>query len=103
LYYSKLQQDGWCYINEQQCGTRGLILVKSLNGQIYVFDRNSPQLCPSQDTTLEVIENTYIYCPKDEAKWMMNGSPVNDQTKGISPKRYFVNYNDSTGQISISN
>lgn len=101
-YITELQQKGWCYINEQQCGTRGLILVKNLNGQIYVFDRNAPHLCPDGNTTLEVKDNTYIICPKDGATWILrDGTP--STVANVPPKRYTSNYNNSTGQISIYN
>ncbi|WP_051878947.1 hypothetical protein [Chryseobacterium sp. FH1] len=103
-YINNLQQKGWTYIDEQQAGTRGLILVKNLNGQIYVFDRNAPHICPSSDTTLDVVNNQKIVCPKDGAEWIMSsGQPINDQTKGVAPKRYMFDYNPSTGQISIYN
>lgn len=103
-YINDLQQKGWCYINEQQCGTRGLILIKNPTGtgNPYVYDRNAPHICPDSDTTLEVKDNTYIICPKDGATWFPNGTP--STISNVPPKRYYVSYyNASTGQISITN
>lgn len=102
-YINDLQQKGWCEINEQQCGTRGLILVKNGNNNPYVFDKNAPHICPDENTTLEVRDNTYIYCPKDGATWILrDGTP--SAIANIPPKRYYVSfYNSATGQISITN
>ena len=67
-YANDLNTKGWIYINEQQSGTRGLILVKTGTG-FKVYDRNAPHLCPDANTTLEVQNNIKIVCPKDFTRW----------------------------------
>ena len=90
-YANDLNTKGWIYINEQQSGTRGLILVKTGTG-FKVYDRNAPHLCPDANTTLEVQNNIKIVCPKD-------GTPI--KGSGLPPKFYEYSYNAATGIISI--
>ena len=91
---------GWIYINEQQSGTRGLIVVNTGTG-FKVYDRNAPHLCPDTNTTLKVDENSIkIICPKDGAEWILqDGTPI--KGSGLSPKFYEYSYNTATGIISI--
>ncbi|MDO4763240.1 MAG: hypothetical protein Q4A00_02525 [Flavobacteriaceae bacterium] len=103
-YADKLtKNNGWVYINEQESGTRGLILVRTgvyPNYKFKVYDRNAPHLCPSSDTTLEVKGGIKIVCPKDGAEWILtDGSPV--KTSSLPPKTYPYSYNPATGIISI--
>jgi hypothetical protein len=98
-YAIDLNTKGWIYINEQQSGTRGLILVKTGTG-FKVYDRNAPHLCPDANTTLEVQNNIKIVCPKDGAEWILqDGTPIKDS--GLPPKSYDYSYNAATGIISI--
>ena len=98
-YANDLNTKGWIYINEQQSGTRGLILVKTGTG-FKVYDRNAPHLCPDANTTLEVQNNIKIVCPKDGAEWILqDGTPI--QGSGLPPKFYEYSYNAATGIISI--
>ena len=98
-YAIDLNTKGWIYINEQQSGTRGLILVKTGTG-FKVYDRNAPHLCPDTNTTLEVQNNIKIVCPKDGAEWILqDGTPI--KGSGLSPKFYEYSYNAATGIISI--
>ena len=76
-YANDLNTKGWIYINEQQSGTRGLILVKTGTG-FKVYDRNAPHLCPDANTTLIVQNDIKIGCPKDGAEWILqDGTPIN--------------------------
>ena len=98
-YAIDLNTKGWIYINEQQSGTRGLILVKTGTG-FKVYDRNAPHLCPDANTTLEVQNNIKIVCPKDGAEWILqDGTPI--KGSGLPPKSYEYSYNAATGIISI--
>jgi len=98
-YAIDLNTKGWIYINEQQSGTRGLILVKTGTG-FKVYDRNAPHLCPDANTTLEVQNNIKIVCPKDGAEWILqDGTPI--KGSGLPPKSYDYSYNAATGIISI--
>ena len=98
-YANDLNTKGWIYINEQQSGTRGLILVKTGTG-FKVYDRNAPHLCPDTNTTLEVQNNIKIVCPKDGAEWILqDGTPI--KGSGLPPKSYEYSYNATTGIISI--
>lgn len=99
-YFTKLNNNGWTYINEQQSGTRGLILVKYGN-EFLVFDRNAPHICPDSNTTLEVVNNNKIVCPKDGAEWMINGTPI--KISSLPPKNYASSYSSSTGILTIYN
>ena len=96
-YAIDLNTKGWIYINEQQSGTRGLILVKTGTG-FKVYDRNAPHLCPDANTTLEVQNNIKIVCPKDGAEWILqDGTPI--KGSGLPPKLYEYSYNAATGII----
>lgn len=103
--YNNLNTLGWEYTKgETGTGTRGLIIYKSGNG-FKIYDRNAPHVCPSTNTTLEVIKDTdgfyKIYCPKDGAKWLLQtGEPNNTLAKGI-PRSYQYNYNITTGILYI--
>ena len=99
-YLTELNNNGWTYINEQQSGTRGLILVK-FGSEFKVFDRNAPHICPDNTTPLEVVDNIKIVCPNDSAEWMMNGNPT--KISSLPPKTYLSTYNSSTGILSIYN
>ena len=98
-YANDLNTKGWIYINEQQSGTRGLILVKTGTG-FKVYDRNAPHLCPDTNTTLEVHNNIKIVCPKDGAEWILqDGTPI--KGSGLPPKSYDYSYNAATGDLLI--
>ena len=98
-YANDLNTKGWIYINEQQSGTRGLILVKTGTG-FKVYDRNAPHLCPDANTTLIVQDRIKIVCPKDGAEWILqDGTPI--KGSGLPPKSYEYSYNAATGVISI--
>ena len=98
-YANDLNTKGWIYINEQQSGTRGLILVKTGTG-FKVYDRNAPYLCPDTNTTLEVKDDIKIVCPKDGAEWILqDGTPI--KGSGLPPKSYDYSYNAATGELLI--
>ena len=98
-YAIDLNTKGWIYINEQQSGTRGLILVKT-GTSFKVYDRNAPHLCPDTNTTLEVQDNIKIVCPKDGAEWILqDGTPI--KGSGLPPKSYDYSYNAATGELLI--
>lgn len=97
---------GWIYVDEPQSGTRGLIVVRTVDNPatFKVYDRNAPHICPDNNTTLEVKENLYIFCPKDNSKWLLNlGSPAEGSTTSLPPKTYFWNYDASTKNLSLYN
>lgn len=99
--YSNLRtMGGWIYINEQQSGTRGLIVVNTGTG-FKIYDRNAPHLCPDTNTTLKVDENSIkIICPKDGAEWILqDGTPI--KGSGLPPKSYDYSYNAATGNLLI--
>lgn len=99
--YNNLQTiGGWIYINEQQSGTRGLIIVRTTSG-FKIYDRNAPHICPDTSTTLEVKDNIKITCPKDGAEWiLLTGEPV--KVSQLAPKTYHYTY-DASGNLSIYN
>ena len=99
-YTNLKRMGGWISINEQQSGTRGLILVNTGTG-FKVYDRNAPHLCPDTNTTLKVDENSIkIICPKDGAEWILqDGTPI--KGSGLPPKSYNYSYNAATGDLLI--
>ena len=98
-YSNALNTNGWVYINEQQSGSRGLILVKTGNS-FKVYDRNTPHLCPDSNTTLEVHSNIKIVCPKDGAEWILtDGTPI--KNTNMPPKTYPASYNIGSGILSV--
>lgn len=96
--YNALNQvGGWMYVNEQQSGTRGLIIVRASDTNFKVYDRNAPHICPDNNTTLEVKDNISIICPKDNATWiLLTGQPT--AISSVPPKTYPYNY-DPSGKI----
>ncbi|MBT2622164.1 MULTISPECIES: hypothetical protein [Chryseobacterium] len=99
-YFNLTQPQGWLYVDEQQSGTRGLIVVRGSNNTFKVFDRNAPHLCPDNDTTLEVKNNISIVCPKDNATWiLLTGNPTS--VTSLPPKTYPYNYDPATRVLSI--
>lgn len=99
-YYSLQNVNGWLYVNEQQSGTRGLIVVRTTNG-FKIYDRNAPHICPDAGTTLQVENNIKIVCPQDGAEWILiTGEPI--KTAQIAPKTYRYNL-DPSGILTIFN
>ena len=71
-------------------GDRGVIIVNTGNGFL-AFDRNAPHICPANNTTLTVQDDIKIVCPADGAEWALrNGQPLNDQTNGRTPRRFYT-------------
>ncbi len=92
------------YIDEQQSGTRGLIVVRTGDtpASFKVYDRNAPHLCPDTNTTLELKDNISIVCPKDNASWILiTGQPT--AVASVPPKTYFWNYDAATKNLNIYN
>ncbi|MGU3377258.1 hypothetical protein [Chryseobacterium sp. M5A1_1a] len=100
--YNALTYDnGWVYINEQQSGTRGLIVVR-VGNSFKVYDRNAPHLCPDNDTTLEVKDNIAILCPKDNTRWILRtGEPQSGSKTSLPPKTYPFNYEPTSKVLNI--
>lgn len=98
-YYKLQNVGGWMYIDEQSAGTRGLIVVRTGSG-FKVFDRNAPHLCPDVNTTLEVVGDIKIVCPKDKAEWILfSGQPT--AIANVAPKTYPYNYDPAGNILSI--
>ncbi|KMQ68028.1 hypothetical protein ACM39_09165 [Chryseobacterium sp. FH2] len=99
--YNTLNQVGsWIYLDQQQSGTRGLIIVRSSDTTFKVYDRNAPHICPDTNTTLEVKDNISVVCPKDNATWiLLTGQPT--QGANVPPKTYQYNYNSATRDLSV--
>jgi len=100
--YYRLQTVGsWVYVNEVGSGTRGLIVVRVTNG-FKVYDRNAPQICPDTDTTLEVRNDTTVYCPRDKAEWILiTGQPT--AVANIPPKTYPYSFDPNSNILSVYN
>ena len=98
-YFSLQNVGGWIYVNEQQAGTRGLIVVRTTNG-FKVYDRNAPHLCPDSNTTLSVENDIKIVCPKDGAEWItITGEPT--KIAQVPPKTYPYSYDTNVKILSI--
>ena len=98
-YFDLQTVGGWIYVNEQQSGTRGLIVVRTTNG-FKVYDRNAPHVCPDNNTTLNVENNIKVVCPKDGAEWILiTGEPT--KIAQVPPKTYRYNFDSATGILSI--
>lgn len=98
-YFTLQNVGGWIYINEQQSGTRGLIIVRTTNG-FKVYDRNAPHICPDSNTTLSVENDIKIVCPKDGAEWItITGEPV--KISQVPPKTYPYSYDTNTKILSV--
>ena len=98
-YFALQNVGGWIYVNEQQAGTRGLIVVRTTNG-FKAFDRNAPHLCPDANTTLSVENDIKIVCPKDGAEWItITGEPT--KIAQVPPKTYPFSYDTNSKILSI--
>lgn len=98
-YFDLQTVGGWIYVNEQQSGTRGLIIVKTTNG-FKVYDRNAPHICPDSNTTLNVENDIKIVCPKDGAEWiLLTGEPL--KTSSIPPKTYSYSFDNYSNALSV--
>lgn len=103
LYYKLQTVGGWVYVNEVAAGTRGLIVVRTTTG-FKVYDRNAPHICPDTDTTLEVKNDTSVYCPKDGSQWILiTGQPVDNSVARIAPKTYAYSFNSAANILDIYN
>lgn len=100
-YYKLQNVGGWSYIAEQSSGTRGLIVVRTTSG-FRIYDRNAPHICPDKNTTLSVVDDIKIVCPKDNAQWiLLTGQPTS--VASVAPKIYEYSYNASTNILTIFN
>ena len=98
-YFNLQSVNGWIYVNEQQSGTRGLIVVRTTNG-FKVYDRNAPHICPDNNTTLNVEANIKVVCPKDNAEWILiTGEPT--KISKIPPKTYRYNFDSNSNFLTI--
>ncbi|MDQ0784468.1 hypothetical protein [Chryseobacterium sp. W4I1] len=100
--YNAITYDGgWIYVNEQQSGTRGLIVVR-VGDSFKVYDRNAPHICPDANTTLEVKDNISVLCPKDNTRWILrSGQPETGAKTSLPPKTYPYNYDPATRILNI--
>ena len=98
-YFNLQSVGGWIYVNQQESGTRGLIIVKTSTG-FNVYDRNAPHICPGNDTTLNVENNIKIVCPADGAEWiLLTGQPT--KISPIATKTYRYNFDAATNILII--
>lgn len=100
--YNNLNYDGgWIYVDQQQSGTRGLIVVRA-GDTFKVYDRNAPHICPDANTTLEVKDNISVLCPKDNTRWILRtGQPETGAKTSLPPKTYLYNYDPATKNLNI--
>lgn len=99
-YFQLQNVGGWIYVNEQESGTRGLIVTRSRTNEFKVYDRNAPHICPDNNTTLSVENNIRIVCPKDNSEWILiTGEPT--KIAQVSPKTYRYNFDAATGFLTI--
>ncbi|PIF43142.1 hypothetical protein CLU96_0046 [Chryseobacterium sp. 52] len=100
--YNALNYDGgWIYVNEQQSGTKGLIVVR-VGDAFKAYDRNAPHICPDANTTLEVKDNISILCPKDNTRWILRtGQPESGAKTSLPPKTYLYSYDLATKNLNI--
>ncbi len=86
---------GWAYIGAGPLsGTRGLVIVRKNQNEFIVYDRNAPHICPTNNSTLEVRSDIYLYCPEDGAKWLLSsGQPmeVSERPPKIYPSQFIGN------------
>lgn len=76
LYSQLVTGVGWTYVSGEGAGPRGLIVVNTGTG-FKAYDRNAPHICPTANSTLEVVDDMMIYCPEDEAEWiLLTGQPL---------------------------
>ncbi len=96
LYNNLLNPNGYIEDNANGInGSRGLIIVNTGRGY-KAYDRNAPHLCPGSNTTLTVEDDIKIVCPADGAEWILiSGQPLNDATKGKTPRQYSVRENNN--------
>ena len=92
--YSDLQNpNGWAYVQGEGTGTRGIIVVNTGTG-FKAYDRNAPHICSQLNSTLEVIDGIKLYCPHDDAEWiLLTGQPLTNEegfTPDRSPRTYMV-------------
>lgn len=100
-YYKLQNVGGWIYEDQIGSGTRGLIVVRVTNG-FKIYDRNAPHICPDTNTTLEVKNGTSVYCPKDNAEWILiTGQPT--AVANVSPKTYAYSFDSNSNILSIYN
>ncbi|RQO33168.1 hypothetical protein DBR39_23540 [Chryseobacterium sp. KBW03] len=100
-YYALNNINGWIYVNEQQSGTRGLIIVRTANG-FKVYDRNAPHICPDNNTTLEVKDNIAILCPQDNTRWILStGQPESGAKTSLPPKTYPYSYDAPSKTLNV--
>lgn len=93
-YYALQNPGGWLEIEEQQSGTRGLIIYRKNERDFMIYDKNAPHLCPDNDTTLEVRTGTAVYCPKDGAEWFLStGGPTKVAKTALKAYGYSFNGN----------
>jgi hypothetical protein len=98
-YFNLQSMGGSIYVDEQQSGTRGLIVVKTTNG-FKIYDRNAPHICPNNNTTLSVESKIKIVCPADGAEWiLLTGQPTKVST--VPPKTYRYNYDSGSNILTI--
>lgn len=92
--------NGWAYVpGGPLSGTNGLIIVRKSTYEFIAYDRNAPHICPTANSVLEVKDDIYIYCPEDNAKWILNsGQPL--KVASISPKTYPTHLIGNTLYIS---
>ncbi len=84
--YSELETRGWTYVGGEGTGTRGIIVVKTTSGY-KAYDRNAPHICPTTNSTLEVLDDIKLYCAEDGAEWiLLTGQPIH--TADRAPRVY---------------
>lgn len=84
--YSELETRGWTYVGGEGTGTRGIIVVKTNSGY-KAYDRNAPHICPTLNSTLEVVDDIKLYCEEDGAEWiLLTGQPLH--TADRAPRVY---------------
>jgi nitrite reductase/ring-hydroxylating ferredoxin subunit len=85
--YSELESKGWTYVGGEGTGTKGIIVVKNSNGTYKAYDRNAPHICPNSNSQLVVVDDIKLFCPHDEAEWiLLTGQPIKIADR--SPRTY---------------
>lgn len=74
--YSQLETRNWTYVGGEGTGSKGIIVIKTTNGY-KAYDRNAPHICPTLNSQLQVVDDIKLFCPEDEAEWiLLTGEPI---------------------------
>jgi nitrite reductase/ring-hydroxylating ferredoxin subunit len=96
---------GWVYVTFTGYADNGVILFRNSNGSILAFDRSCPYDCTANTKAIVTVQTNNIAakCPVCGTTYSLYSGIVTKGPGSMALKQYTVNFDESSGDFTVTN